>query len=84
MTIKSEIETALKILDPTTLIVTDESHKHKGHAQAGNAIETHFHVEITASQFIGKSGVARHKIVYKALGNTMKKIHALALKTNTP
>ena len=83
MTIKSEIETALKILDPTTLIVTDESHKHQGHTQAGDAIETHFHVEITSSKFTDQSRLARHKMVYKALGNTMNKIHALALKTNT-
>jgi len=45
----------------------------------------HFEAVIVASGFEGKSRVERHRIVYAALGDLMKReVHALALKTLTP
>ena len=42
----------------------------------------HWQVDIKASEFKGKSLVQQHQLVYKALGDWMKKeIHALALNT---
>ena len=42
----------------------------------------HWQVTITSSQFTGKSLVEQHQLVYKALGDWMKReIHALALTT---
>ncbi len=44
----------------------------------------HWKVEITSKKFEGKSLVEQHQMVYKALGNWMKKeIHALALTTKS-
>jgi stress-induced morphogen len=43
----------------------------------------HWAVEIQSDQFLGKSLVEQHQMVYRALGEWMKiEIHALALQTS--
>ena len=45
----------------------------------------HFEAVIVSSRFDGKSRVARHQVVYGALGDRMREeIHALSMKTLTP
>ncbi|BBO99679.1 BolA family protein [Sulfuriferula nivalis] len=45
----------------------------------------HFEAVIVSPQFIGKSKVQQHQLVYKALGDRMQaEIHALAIRTFTP
>ncbi|HKX13104.1 MAG TPA: BolA family transcriptional regulator [bacterium] len=45
----------------------------------------HFQVLIISPDFVGKTMVEQHQMVYRALGDLMKEaIHALALKTYTP
>ena len=45
----------------------------------------HFEATIVAPAFVGKSSVARHQLVYAALGEHMREaIHALSFKTLTP
>ena len=45
----------------------------------------HFFATIVSAQFEGRSRVARHQQVYKALGDRMREqIHALSMKTLTP
>lgn len=45
----------------------------------------HFEAIIVSSAFEGKRPVARHQIVYGALGQRMKAdIHALSMRTLTP
>ena len=45
----------------------------------------HFQAVIVSVAFEGKSRVARHQIVYGALGDRMREeIHALSMKTLTP
>lgn len=45
----------------------------------------HFDALIVAAGFTGKSLIARHQMVYDALGDRMKaEIHALSMKTLTP
>jgi acid stress-induced BolA-like protein IbaG/YrbA len=45
----------------------------------------HFEATIVASAFAGKSRVARHQMIYAALGDHMREaIHALSFKTLTP
>ena len=46
---------------------------------------THFQARIVAEQFAGKRGVARHQLVYRALGERMgREIHALSIEALTP
>ena len=45
----------------------------------------HYEATIVALAFAGKSRVAQHQLVYRALGELMDgPVHALALKTYTP
>jgi acid stress-induced BolA-like protein IbaG/YrbA len=45
----------------------------------------HFFATIVSSAFEGANRVARHKLVYQALGDRMREqIHALSMKTLTP
>lgn len=46
---------------------------------------THFEAIVVSGDFDGKTPVERHKMVYAALGDAMKKdIHALSIKAYTP
>lgn len=45
----------------------------------------HFYATIVSSTFEGKRLIARHQLVYAALGDRMREeIHALSMKTLTP
>ena len=45
----------------------------------------HFSAIIVSSAFVGKRPIARHQLVYAALGERMREeIHALSMKTLTP
>lgn len=45
----------------------------------------HFEAVIVSTQFVGKSMVQQHQLVYKALGSRMQQeIHALSMRTFTP
>ena len=46
---------------------------------------SHFEAVIVSSAFDGKRPIARHQLVYAALGDRMKaEIHALSMRTLTP
>ncbi len=71
-------------LAPSELLIEDESHKHAGHAGARDG-RGHFRVRIIAAVFSGQSLLARHRLVYAALGDLMQTdIHALALDARAP
>ena len=71
-------------LAPETIEVVDDSHKHAGHAGARGG-QGHFGVDIVSAAFAGKLPLARHRLVYAALGDMMQTdIHALAIKAQTP
>jgi len=69
---------------PVELAVEDESHQHAGHAGAAGGA-SHFRIRIVAEAFRGVSPVARHRLVYAALGDMLKsEIHALAIEALPP
>ena len=71
-------------LAPQSLDVADDSHKHAGHAGARGG-QGHFGVDIVSSAFAGKFPLARHRLVYAALGDMMQTdIHALSIRARTP
>ena len=75
----------IETFQPTVLEITDDSHKHAGHAGARPGGETHFSVEIVAAAFTGKSRVERQRLVYAALAEELNdQVHALALRTRAP
>ena len=73
-----------KQLQPTQLVIDDESHLHAGHAGATGGAG-HFRITITAQAFTGLNSVARHRLVYGALKEFMPhEIHALAIHALAP
>ena len=69
---------------PLQMELLDESHKHAGHpgAREGGG---HFVLTIVSDAFAGKTPIQRHRMVYDALGELMKKeIHALSINARTP
>jgi BolA protein len=77
-------EALTRALQPAHLNIEDDSHRHKGHAGAADG-RGHFNVQIVADVFKSKSPIARHRLVYAALGDMMTTdIHALSIDARTP
>lgn len=80
-TIRSRLQEALTA---ETLEIVDDGHKHVGHAGARDG-RGHFTVRIVAACFRGQAPLARHRMIYAALGDLMDTdIHALSIKALTP
>lgn len=75
--IRAAIEAALH---PVRLEIVDQSHRHAGHAGARDG-RGHFDVLIVSDTFNGKLPLARHRMVFAAVGDLMETdIHALSIK----
>lgn len=81
----SLMETRLRqALAPEQLEIRDESAAHAGHpgARAGGG---HYVLTIVARAFAGQPPLARHRLVYRALGDLVgREIHALRIEALTP
>lgn len=65
---------------PAELEVIDDSHLHRGHPGARDG-RGHFRVRIVSDRFHGMSRLARHRLVYSAVGELMQTdIHALNIE----
>lgn len=62
------------------LEVINESHMHHGHAGDDGSGESHFRVILSAPDFDGQSRVAAQRMVFRALEEEMRYIHALSIK----
>ncbi|MFN3842198.1 MAG: BolA family protein [Rehaibacterium terrae] len=79
--IRAAIETALA---PVALEVVDESHLHAGHEGARDG-RGHFAVHVVSAAFAGLRPLARHRLVFEAVGELMRTdIHALSIRAQTP
>ena len=75
---------ALAALQPLAMDLTDDSHRHVGHEGARDG-RGHFSLDITSAAFEGLAPLARHRLVYAALGDMMQSdIHALSIRARTP
>jgi BolA protein len=71
-------------LDPLHLELIDDSARHAGHEGARNG-GAHYRLRIVSATFCGKSTLARHRLVYEALGELMRgRIHALTIESRSP
>ena len=78
-------EKLTKAFAPERLEVTDESHRHAGHAGARPGGETHYSVYIVSQAFRGKSRIDRHRMVNAALVSELRGgVHALAIRAVAP
>lgn len=84
MNTMDDIRNRLAALAPVRLELDDDSHLHAGHAGARSG-GGHYRLVITSAAFAGKNTVARHRMIYDALGELMgRDIHALAIQAETP
>jgi BolA protein len=67
-------------LSAESVEIEDQSHLHVGHAGAASG-GGHYQVTVVANCFKGLNTLARHRLIYDALDNLMKKeIHALSIQ----
>jgi BolA protein len=85
MSIADTIRARLAALEPKALELIDESEMHRGHAGYREGGGTHWRLSIVSPRFAGQPTVARHRMVYQALGSLMADpIHALAITARSP
>ncbi|NDA14643.1 MAG: BolA family transcriptional regulator [Gammaproteobacteria bacterium] len=82
---KETIAARLRItLSAESVEIEDQSHLHAGHAGAASG-GGHYDVVVVASAFEGLNTLARHRLVYDAVSDLMKKeIHALSIQAFSP
>jgi BolA protein len=82
----------LAALAPASIEVSDESHRHAGHAHAairpGTAAQaggTHFSIKVVSDAFKGKSRIERHRAINHILRDEFAAgVHALAIEAKAP
>ena len=85
MNVAASIRERLAVLEPVQLDLVDESAHHAGHAGERPGGQTHWRLTIVSPRFTGQGTVARHRMVYQALGELMQNpIHALAITARSP
>ncbi|HVL35547.1 MAG TPA: BolA family protein [Burkholderiales bacterium] len=85
MNVAEAIRARLAALEPQAIDLIDESEQHRGHAGYREGGGTHWRLSIVSARFAGQPTVARHRMVYQALGELMQHpIHALAITARSP
>jgi BolA family transcriptional regulator, general stress-responsive regulator len=83
--VEQAIREKLAVLRPERLDLRDESAQHAGHAGARPSGGSHWQLTIVSEAFRGRNPVARHRMVYEALGDLMERdIHALRIEAHAP
>ena len=83
--VEQAIRERLAALHPISVDLRDESGQHAGHAGSRPSGGSHWQLTIVSDAFRGKLPVARHRMVYEALGDLMKRdIHALRIEAFAP
>ena len=84
--VATEIESRLRLaLNPSHLLIINDSEKHRGHAGHDASGESHFTVELVSTAFTGMNRVARQRVVNDALRELLvDKIHALSIRALAP
>jgi BolA protein len=82
--VESKMRERLAQLAPLDLLIEDQSAAHAGHAGAASG-GGHYRMRIVSAAFSGVGTLARHRIVYDALGDMMEReIHALSIAATAP
>src|SRR5690606_13162647 len=84
--VAAEIERRLRdALAPDSLVVVNDSDRHRGHAGHDGSGESHFTVDIVSGHFAGQGRLARQRAVNAALADLLRdRIHALAIRARAP
>jgi len=83
--VEAAMREKLSSLRPMSVEIVDESAQHAGHSGSRPSGGSHWQLTIVSEAFRGKTPVARHRMVYEALGDLMKRdIHALKIEALAP
>lgn len=83
--VEARMRERLAALAPLSLELVDDSARHHGHAGWQDGGGTHWKLAIVSAAFAGQSVLARHRLVYQALGDLMENpIHALNIEARSP
>lgn len=83
MSTVERIRERLAALAPVHVEIGDDSALHAGHAGARDG--GHYRLTIVSERFRDLPTMARHRLIYDALGDMMRgEIHALSIKALTP
>ena len=83
--VEAAMRERLAMLQPLIMELRDESAQHAGHTGSRPSGGSHWQLTIVSEAFRGKNPVARHRMVYEALGDLMKRdIHALKIEALAP
>ncbi len=84
MTVIDMMRERLAVLAPQAIEIVDDSARHAGHAGAKGG-GGHYRLLIISPLFVGKRTIARHRMVYDALGQMMRReIHAVSIDAKAP
>ncbi len=85
MITKEAIAQQIKVsLSAESVEIEDQSHLHAGHAGAASG-GGHYDVIVVAQVFEGLNTLARHRLIYEAVSDLMRKeIHALSIQAFDP
>lgn len=81
---ETQLREKLAALNPIRVELIDDSALHAGHegAKSGGG---HYRLLVVSAAFTGISTLARHRLVYNAVGDLMhQRIHALSIKSLAP
>lgn len=87
LTTAQKIELQIRAaLQPSVFEMNDESGKHEHHRGAREQPGAgHYEITIVSEAFEGKNRVARHRMIYDAVGELMQgAIHALKIDAKAP
>lgn len=80
----TDIRSRLAALDAQHIELIDDSAAHAGHAGARSG-GGHYRLTLVSPQFAGLTRIARHRLIYQALGDLMpNRIHALIINALAP
>ena len=83
--VEAAMRARLAALSPVALELRDESGQHAGHSGARPSGGSHWQLTIVSEAFRGQAPVARHRMVYEALGDLMEHdVHALKIEAKAP
>jgi BolA protein len=78
-----QLSQLLQALEPQQLVWNDDSHLHVGHAGAREG--GHYRLLLVSERFAGMTRVARHRLIYDALGPLGPLgVHALQIDAKAP
>lgn len=68
-------------LQPTLLVIENQSHLHQHHRSSPQTGQSHFHIKIQSAKLAGLSRIQQQRLIYQALGDAFAQgLHAISIE----